>query len=111
MSTLNVVKVSAGTETDGFDISYRVVVEGGEHDGTEIYTSRFPDKAYVKAGVKTAEDPFLGFTVKIEPEVAVAMGVRNLEQRVKADIVDAAGAALANFDASKVAEAIKATQG
>lgn len=111
--TLNVVEVKAGTESEGFDISYRVVVEGGEHDGTEIYSSRFADKAAIKAVVKTAEEPFVGFAVKVlDPAVATKVGVRNLEQRVDAERFGAIRELAAQeFDATKAVEMIKTFQG
>lgn len=112
MSTLRVIRVSAGTEADGFDVSYRVKVDGGEHDGTEIYSSRFADKAVMKAVVKTVEDPFQGFVVAVEPEVATAAGVRNLEQRVDAERFGAIKAlAATQFDATAAVEMIKTVQG
>jgi hypothetical protein len=110
--TLNVVEVKAGTEFDGYDVSYQVTVESGEFDGTSIYSSRFPDKAVIKAVVKTAEDPFLGFVVKVDPAVATAAGVRNLEQRVNAERFVAAKEMFgAEFDAAAAVEIIKTVQG
>lgn len=110
--TLNVVEVKAGTELDGYDVSYQVTVESGEFDGTSIYSSRFPDKAVIKAVVKTAEDPFLGFVVKVDPAVATAAGVRNLEQRVDAERFQAMRAlASTEFNAAEAVEAIKTFQG
>jgi hypothetical protein len=112
MSTLRVVKVSAGTEADGFDVSYRVQVDGGEADGTEIYSSRFADKAVMKAVVKTAEAPFEGFVVSVDPEVASAAGVRNLEQRVDAErFVAIKELAAQEFDAAGAVQMIKTLQG
>jgi hypothetical protein len=114
MNTLSVYEVKAGTETDGFDISYRVkvVAPGTEHDETEIYSSRFADKAVMKAVVKTAEAPFLGFTVSVDPDVASAAGVRNLEQRVNSERFLAAKEMFAaEFDAKQAVEFIKQVQG
>lgn len=114
MGTLNVTKVSAGNELEGFDVSYQVTVasEGADADGTTIYQSRFADKAVIKAVVKTAEEPFTGFTVAVEPEVASACGVRNLEQRIKADKLEALTQIVnAEFDAAQAVEFIKTVQG
>lgn len=112
MSTLKVIKVAAGTELDGYDISFKVTVVGGDHDGTEVYSSRFADKAVMKAVVKTAEEPFLGWNVEVEPEVATAAGVRNLEQRVDAERFQAIRhLATTEFDAAAAVEMIKQSQG
>lgn len=114
MSILKVTEVKAGTELDGYDISYRVTVvaPGTEIDGTDIYSSSHPDKAVMKAIVKTAEDPFTEFTVKVDPAVATAAGVKNLERLEKSMRLDFLKQAInAEFDAGTAVEIIKATQG
>jgi hypothetical protein len=116
MSILKVIENKAGTELDGYDISYRVVVDAESTEdftnGDVIYSSRFADKAVVKAVVLTADQPYLGFTVAVDPEVATAAGVRNLEQRVKAEKLDALTQIVnAEFDAAQAVEFIKTVQG
>lgn len=114
MNILKVHEVQAGTELDGFDISYHVTVvaPGDEHDGTDIYASRFPDKAVMKAVVKTAEDPFLGYVVQVDQDVATKAGVLNLERMVNATRFEAIrGLASAEFDATAAVDMIKHDKG
>lgn len=90
-NVLNVTEVKAGTELDGYDISYVVTVAAPdtELDGKQVYTSRFANKAVMKAAVMTADAPFMGFVVQVSPDAAQAAGVANLELIVKASKLDA----------------------
>jgi hypothetical protein len=66
----------------------------------------------MKAVVKTAEEPFSGWAVKVEPAVASAAGVRNLAQRVDAERFGAIKQlAASEFDAAATVEMIKNNQG
>lgn len=93
MNTLNVSPVTEQvSETETVTKGYQVTVngefklEGEDFAGKAIYGSRSALKAVVKAVVLTSEEKFLGWSIQVDPDTAVAMGlenIKNLESRAQ----------------------------